>query len=287
MQNTTPKLSSKASAGQLLGLLFNHTHGEKERKRENRMNSKIGKKKKKMDSTSSNAGGGRHPSCALIISSISHVPLIYRKGGKLKTLAIEREMASHMHSSKKASAFIVIAITIVGFVLRASSAVAAVDGGSPNRGDLVLAACSHTLYFDICVSSLRSDPRTDAMVDLAGLAAVTLDQSIAHGERSVSVIVDTLRTNVSSGDDQSLLRCLSDCNEEYKDAVASLKESTRAIKEREFDVVNSLVSAAMMDASTCEDGLKEMAIYDSPLSERNERFFKLCSNFLAISRLLI
>ncbi|KAL3744606.1 hypothetical protein ACJRO7_013816 [Eucalyptus globulus] len=196
-------------------------------------------------------------------------------------------MASRIPSSKKAFTFIVTTITIVDFVLRASSAVSAVDDSSPNRGDLVSAACSHTLYFNICVSSLRSDPRTDVTVDLAGLATIALDQSIAHGERTISVIVDALRANGSSGADQSMLRCLSDCNEEYSDAVASLKESARAMKERDFDTVNSLVSAAMTDSGTCKDGLKEMAIYDSSLSQRNKRFFKLCSNFLAISRLLI
>lgn len=195
-------------------------------------------------------------------------------------------MASGISSSKKAFVFIVITIAIIDFALRASSAIAA-DDSSPNGGDLVSAACSHTLYFDICVASLRSDPRTNTTVDLAGLAAIVLDQSIAHGERTLSVIVDSLRANGSSTNNHSVLRCLSDCEEEYYDAVESLRESAQAMKEREFDTVNLLVSAAMTDSDTCEDGLKEMAIHDSPLSERNERFFKLCSNFLAISRLLI
>ncbi|GAB2291596.1 hypothetical protein Dimus_025852 [Dionaea muscipula] len=46
--------------------------------------------------------------------------------------------------------------------------------------DIVEYACKHTLYYDLCESSLRSDPRSKTS-DLTGLAGVALDLCIVQG----------------------------------------------------------------------------------------------------------
>ncbi|KHN45043.1 Putative invertase inhibitor [Glycine soja] len=86
-------------------------------------------------------------------------------------------------------------------------------------------------------------------------------------------------------------RCLSDYAEEYSEAIENLKDSKEALANGDCDQVDTLVSAAMSDAETCEDGFKDMQSGDSdstsPLTERNRYFSELCSNALAITKLLV
>ncbi|KAK4853909.1 hypothetical protein QYF36_016305 [Acer negundo] len=55
------------------------------------------------------------------------------------------------------------------------------DQDHRNEEDLVSAACSRTFYVDICVSSIRSDPRSSTISDLRGLADVALNVTFVLG----------------------------------------------------------------------------------------------------------
>ncbi|KAJ0031883.1 hypothetical protein Pint_13601 [Pistacia integerrima] len=123
--------------------------------------------------------------------------------------------------------------------------------------DLVSFACNNTLYVEECLSSLRSEPLNETS-DLRGLASIALNLSIAHGEET---------------------------KEEYADAVQNLEDSVHALRIRYYDKVNTLVSAAMTDSDTCEDCFGETEERESSLTERNQYFHKLCSNFLSITNL--
>lgn len=145
--------------------------------------------------------------------------------------------------------------------------------------DLVSFACNNTLYVEECLSSLRSDPLSETS-DLRGLASIALNLSIAHGEETKGYIDDLKSKNGSES------RCLNDCTEEYADAVQNLEDSVHALRIRYYDKVNTLVSAAMTDSDTCEDCFGEIEEGESLLTERNQYFLKLCSNFLSIANLL-
>lgn len=150
--------------------------------------------------------------------------------------------------------------------------------------DLVSKACNRTTYIDLCVSSLRSDPRSSTASEVKELAEIALNVSIANGIETLTYIKE-LR---SSGGGGRCGLCLRDCLEEYEDAVASLEDSVHQLRIRGFKKVNVLVSAAMTGSDTCEDGFVEVSSSGgvSPLTQRNQLFYRLCSNFLAISRLL-
>ncbi|KAL5572279.1 hypothetical protein UlMin_021876 [Ulmus minor] len=145
--------------------------------------------------------------------------------------------------------------------------------------DLVSDTCKKTLYFQVCSSSLKSDPRSQTS-DLQGLASISLNLSVTNGAEILSYI-SSLKS------DKSVSGHLSDCADLYSDAVQNLEESVQSINDKSYDMVKSLVSAAMTDADTCEDGFKEIEGVDSPLTERNQYFNKLCSNSLAITTLLV
>ncbi|KAI9192700.1 hypothetical protein LWI28_026769 [Acer negundo] len=172
------------------------------------------------------------------------------------------------------------------FFLLGTSIRLADDQDHRNEEDLVSAACNRTFYVDICVSSIRSDPRSSTISDLRGLADVALNVTFVHGMETLDYIKH-LNSNSPAASYRS--RCLRDCAEVYADAVQSLQDTVHLLRIRDFEKVNTLVSAAMTDSDTCEDGFNEVlddAEGVSPLTQRNQYFSKLCSNFLAITKLL-
>ncbi|GMN52912.1 hypothetical protein TIFTF001_022057 [Ficus carica] len=153
------------------------------------------------------------------------------------------------------------------------------------KEDLVSTTCKKTLYFNLCISSLRSDPRSESS-DLDGLAVIALNLSIAKGVDTLSYI-NYLKSELASNGSPLMSSYLGDCLAVYSDAVQNLQDSVQALNDKSFDTLRSFVSAAMTDSETCEDGFKEvMGSMSSPLSEQNKYFSRLCSNFLAITTLL-
>ncbi|KAK1550086.1 hypothetical protein Q3G72_013475 [Acer saccharum] len=173
------------------------------------------------------------------------------------------------------------------FFLLGTSIRLADDQDHRNEEDLVSAACNRTFYIDICVSSIRSDPRSSTISDLKGLADVALNVTFVHGMETLEYIKH-LNSNSPAVSYRS--GCLRDCAEVYEDAVQSLQDTVHLLRIRDFEKVNTLVSAAMTDSDTCEDDFNEVlddAEGVSPLTQRNQYFSKLCSNFLAITKLLL
>ena len=178
------------------------------------------------------------------------------------------------------------------------------DNIDQDQEDLVTKACNQTMYFQLCVSSLRSDPRTNQTSDLKGLAIIALDSSITKANQSLSYAKHLLLIQSSSNYTQYEKECLSDCNQELSEAVENLQDSTQALMNSTLDNVNDFVSSAMTDSQTCDECFKEEHednISTSPapapapddvddgistLAAINQDFNKLCSNFLAITTLL-
>ena len=157
--------------------------------------------------------------------------------------------------------------------------------------DLVTATCKHTLHYQVCVSSLRSVPSSKTC-DLKGLAKIALNLSTQDGAKTLSYVYE-LKSSAASGTTNNtyMSSCLSDCADEYLEAIENLQDAAQALANEEYDKVDALVSAAMSDAETCEDGLKDSLSDNngshSPLTERNRYFSDLCSNVLAIVKLLV
>ncbi|EOA31168.1 hypothetical protein CARUB_v10014334mg [Capsella rubella] len=76
-----------------------------------------------------------------------------------------------------------------------------------------------------------------------------------------------------------------DCQELYDDALANLEDAALAVKSRDIATVNTNLSAAMTDYSTCNDGFEE-AGEPNPLADVGDKLTKMVSNCLAISTLL-
>lgn len=106
--------------------------------------------------------------------------------------------------------------------------------------------CEHTPYTDLCLSTLRSDPR-GATDDLKGFAAT----SIQAASISTTNISMNIYQKLGTADDQFQLECFRDCYEEFVDAVDRFQESLGALDSESYADINSWVSGAMSDASSC------------------------------------
>ncbi|ESQ49370.1 hypothetical protein EUTSA_v10022426mg [Eutrema salsugineum] len=76
-----------------------------------------------------------------------------------------------------------------------------------------------------------------------------------------------------------------DCQELYDDAVTNLEDAVNAVKSRDIATVNTNLSAAMTDYTTCNDGFEESG-EPNPLADVADQLTKMVSNCLAISTLI-
>jgi len=75
---------------------------------------------------------------------------------------------------------------------------------------------------------------------------------------------------------------VTDCVGIYADALDNLRNAMDAIKSLDIGTINSMVSAALTDFDTCEDGFSGA----SPLSFYDQKGIKLASVCLAIATLV-
>ncbi|XP_058083890.1 pectinesterase inhibitor-like [Magnolia sinica] len=153
----------------------------------------------------------------------------------------------------------------------------------PTFGDteLIQNTCKQTLYNDLCVSSLTSDPASST-ADLPSLAIIALKLAYASALNMEKVIEDQSKVTT----DPFMQQCLSDCTENFLDAIDQVEDSISALDSKGYSDVNTWVTAAMADSESCEEEFKDQPGYQSPFTAQNEEFQKLCSNALAITNLL-
>ncbi|KAL5698587.1 hypothetical protein ACHQM5_029605 [Ranunculus cassubicifolius] len=169
------------------------------------------------------------------------------------------------------------------FILLSSSANSARLLGEE---DLIATTCGHTLYVDLCLSSLREDPRSET-ADLKGLAKIALDISLVNATKMISHLTQLKSQNDTSLPfDSFFSSCMDDCIDEYQEAAGNLEDANDALEKNSLATVDSLITAAMTDSDTCEDGFGDKEEMESPLTEKNREFSNLCSNALAIATLL-
>lgn len=147
--------------------------------------------------------------------------------------------------------------------------------------DLIRKTCDHTLYKSLCMSSLQSDPNS-LKTDLKGLATIAINLAKANATDTSEQINKLFNTTT----DPFIQDCLTDCSENYADAVDQLGNSIAALDSKAYNDVNTWVTAAMTDADTCEEGFTAEPGHKLVLGDRNTVFSQLCSNVLAITNLL-
>ncbi|XP_058077183.1 pectinesterase inhibitor-like [Magnolia sinica] len=147
--------------------------------------------------------------------------------------------------------------------------------------ELIREACKDSLYYDLCVSSLQSDPE-GLKADIAGLAAISIKVAHDNAVQTYKYITEVLNKTA----DALVQQFLNDCSENYSDAVDQLGDSIGQVLDKMYGEVNVKVTAAMSDVDSCEQSAKEQPGKASLLSQHNFELSKLCNNALVLTKLI-
>ncbi|EOA29659.1 hypothetical protein CARUB_v10015473mg [Capsella rubella] len=137
--------------------------------------------------------------------------------------------------------------------------------------------CKQTPDYTLCLSLLRSDPRSSS-ADTVGLALILVDKIKALGTETLGRINEAYKTKTM------LKRALDECNLRYKTIVdVNVHTAIIAIKGNPKFAEDAVVDSGV-EASVCEGGFPKG---QSPLTELTQRMDKICDVTRAIVRMLL
>ncbi|XVE82300.1 hypothetical protein DITRI_Ditri15bG0137100 [Diplodiscus trichospermus] len=148
-------------------------------------------------------------------------------------------------------------------------------------GDLVDQICKKTPFYDLCISTLRSNTNTNGS-DVKGLASVMADTLLANATDTLSYI----RAQINQTSDPQMERALAYCAELYIPVVKyNLPQAIDALSKGQFAFASDGLSDAAKQADACEK--KFSGSTKSPLSDRNKLLHGLSDVAVAIVKILL
>ncbi|KAF3456382.1 hypothetical protein FNV43_RR01032 [Rhamnella rubrinervis] len=148
----------------------------------------------------------------------------------------------------------------------------------PNN--LIANTCKKTPHYDLCVSSLESNPESSS-ADLNGLAQIMVNIVLSN----TSSTLDYIQGLLKEAPEPQLQRALADCAELYIPVVKfSLPQAIEALISGHFGFANYGISDAAKEAAACEKAFS--GSIKSPLTDRNSIVRDLADIATAIINLL-
>lgn len=150
--------------------------------------------------------------------------------------------------------------------------------------DLIQKTCKSTKYYDLCLSSLKSDP-TSPKADTKGLATIMVGVGIANATATASYLSSQVR---SIGTDTSMRKVMKECADKYSYAVNALQSSIQDLNSETYDYAYMHVMAAADYPNACHNGFKRYAglAYPPELVGREDGLKHICDVVLSIINLL-
>ncbi|KAF7147525.1 hypothetical protein RHSIM_Rhsim03G0038200 [Rhododendron simsii] len=140
-----------------------------------------------------------------------------------------------------------------------------------SHADLIGSTCEKDEYTDLCVSTLRSDPRS-AAADVEGLARIMFDAALAKATATLNQIKDLLKKT----SDPVLRQYLNVCVEQYDDAIEDIPVAIQNVGSHNFA---SRIKAddVVAEARVCEEIFTDLPNRKrkSPLTAENDLVKKL------------
>ncbi|GFZ04496.1 hypothetical protein Acr_17g0000680 [Actinidia rufa] len=147
-----------------------------------------------------------------------------------------------------------------------------------SQADLVADTCKKVDYPDLCLSTLRSNPRSKS-ADLKELARITFDAALAKSTNTLNQIMLLLKKTK----DPIVKKYLTTCATLYGDAVDYIPQAIRFVGSDNFQA--KLYGGVVIDnALDCEDAFTtgELGKRKSPLTASNNVMKELVVNALTI-----
>ncbi|GFZ04507.1 hypothetical protein Acr_17g0000790 [Actinidia rufa] len=146
------------------------------------------------------------------------------------------------------------------------------------QADLVADTCKKVDYPDLCLSTLRSNPRSKS-ADLKGLVHIAFDAALAKSTNTLNQIMLLLKKT----NDPIVKKYLTTCASLYGDAVDYIPQAIRFVGSDNLQA-KAYGGAALDDALDCEDTFTtgELGKRKSPLTASNNVVKQLVINALEI-----
>lgn len=141
-----------------------------------------------------------------------------------------------------------------------------------SHADLIGSTCEkNEEYIDLCISTLRSDPRS-AAADVEGLARIMFDATLAKATATLNRIKDLLKKT----SDPVLREYLNVCVEQYDDAIEDIPVAIQNVGSHNF--ASRIKADDVVDeARSCEEIFIDLPNRErkSPLTAENDMVRKL------------
>ncbi|KAK8525401.1 hypothetical protein V6N13_123077 [Hibiscus sabdariffa] len=147
---------------------------------------------------------------------------------------------------------------------------------------LIETTCEKTQFVDLCISTLKSDPRSST-ADVAGLAIIAADSAYAKANSTSNQIAVLLK----SATDPKLIKALNSCLDSYNSILrVDLPVAILAINKGTPKVAVERATDAENEAQKCEDSVGENST-NSPISGSSKALHDLCGILQSIASLLL
>ncbi|GAB4852569.1 hypothetical protein Ancab_016782 [Ancistrocladus abbreviatus] len=137
--------------------------------------------------------------------------------------------------------------------------------------------CDSTDYTPVCLTSIKPFLNGESKADPASVLEMQIKAAMLAAKSAHSMAAQLSKFSSTHA------AALKDCEEMYGDALDNYQEALAAIPTGDTSTMNSMLSAALADYGTCDDGLSGVK---SPMSAHNDKLHKMSSNCLAIVSLI-
>ncbi|XP_073155610.1 cell wall / vacuolar inhibitor of fructosidase 2 [Henckelia pumila] len=148
------------------------------------------------------------------------------------------------------------------------------------NSDLIQKTCKNTQYYDLCVSSLRSDA-SSRKADTKGLALIMIRVGIANATSTNSYLSLQM---VSVPNDTIMKKVMQECADMYASANDSLQNSVQDLSMEMYDYAYLHVLAAADYPNACRNAFNRNpgTTYPSELALREDGLKHICDVVLGI-----
>lgn len=152
------------------------------------------------------------------------------------------------------------------------------------EADLIQKTCKNTKYYDLCVSSLESDP-TSPNADTKGLAVIMVGIGTANATATSSYLSSQF---LSATNDGIMKKVLKECAYKYSYANDSLRASLQDLAAESYDYAYLHITAAADYPNACHNAFKRYKglAYPPELARREDGLKHICDVVLGIVNLL-
>ncbi|XP_022879523.1 cell wall / vacuolar inhibitor of fructosidase 2-like [Olea europaea var. sylvestris] len=148
------------------------------------------------------------------------------------------------------------------------------------NSDLIQKTCKNTKYYDLCISSLKSDS-TSSKSDTKGLAVIMVKVGISNATATNSYLSTQLSTSTN---DTLMKKVMKECAQKYAFASDSLRNSVQDLGAELYDYAYMHVMAAADYPNACKNAFKRYSglVYPPEIAVREEGLKHICDVVMSI-----